>query len=412
MINCVPNEMTIYSAIIILPTAMVRLEIEGKMTKPVRALGDTGSHPNLMVHNIMKNYGFVGIPKYTGLLGISGLPVQIRRQITVKIFPWFESDQFVEATFWILPKGSKWCNILPDRAIKTNEIKLSSELRLADPIFWKPEQVQLLFGIEIWAQLIQPKIIELSRALVQQDTKIGSVIMGKTEAGPTQLNHKTFNIREYNYKELENLLKRMWEIEQVPTKLQKSREQELVERIFKEKRTRDESGRFFVPILLQPNVTDIGDSRQIAMRRFFYLEKRFKKDPDYHKQYIDFMREYEQLGHMIETKDEPKGMSYYIPHHAIHSASSFKVVFDCSCKTNKGISLNDVQLKGQKLQRDLYDIILRSRRFKYGISVDVKKMYRQIRIIPEHYDLQRIFWRERSTDPIKEYFLITVILGT
>lgn len=394
-----------------LPTAMVRLEIEGKMTEPIRALGDTGSQPNLMVHDILSKNGFVGTPKYTGLLGISGSPVRIRRQITVKIFPWFDSEQFIEATFWVLPKGSKWSNILPDRTIKPGEINLSNELSLADPMFWKPDKIQLLFGVEIWAQLIKPKFIELDRALVQQDTKIGSVIMGKTGSGPIQSNHETLNIREFNYKELENLLKRMWEIEQVPNKLQKSREQELVEKLFKEQRIRDESGRFHVPILLQPNVTDIGDSRNVAMRRFLYLEKRFKKDPEHHKQYVEFMREYEKLGHMMEAKEKPDGMTYYIPHHGITSSSSFKVVFDCSCKTNKGFSLNDVQLKGQKLQRDLYDIILRSRRFKYGISVDVRKMYRQIRIIPEHWDLQRIFWREKSTDPIKEYYLVTVIYG-
>lgn len=233
------------STVFILPTAMVRLEVEGKMTKPMRALGDTGSQPNLMVHNVVRKNGFVGTPKYSGLLGIAGSPVRIRKQITVKIFPWFESEQFVTATFWILPKGSKWCNVLPDRTIESSEINLSSEMSLADPLFWKPDQIELLFGIEIWAQIIQPKIVELNRALVQQDTKIGSVIMGKIGNGATKSNHKTFNIKEYNYKELENLLKRMWEIEQVPNTLQKSREQELVEKLFKEKRIIDETGQFY-----------------------------------------------------------------------------------------------------------------------------------------------------------------------
>lgn len=409
--NCIQREMSIYTSVIILPTALVRLEIEGKLTEPVRALGDSCSQPNLMVHNIMRKYNFAGIPAFTGLSGISGVPVRIRRQITVKIFPWFESEHFVEAKFWILPKGSKWCNILPDRAIKPGEIDLSSEMRLADPKFWKPDQIQLLFGVEIWAQLIQPKIIQLSKALVQQDTKIGSFIMGKTGTGPTQSSNRTFNVREFNYKELENLLRRMWEVEHVPRKLEKGREQILVEKIYNEHRTRDESGRFYVPIILKPNVNDIGDSRHTALRRFLYLEKRFKKEPEYHKKYIEFMREYEKLGHMKEAKDEPKGMTYYIPHHGIFSAASFKVVFDCSCKTNKGLSLNDVQIKGPKLQRNLYDIILRARRFKYAMSVDVKKMYRQIGIIPEHWNLQRIFWREKSTDPLKEYCLVTVIYG-
>lgn len=76
------------------------------------------------------------------------------------------------------------------------------------------------------------------------------------------------------------------------------------------------------------------------------------------------MREYEQLGHMIEAKNppEPDEKCYYIPHHGLISSKKFRVVFDGSCKTTTGISLNEAQLVGPKLQKDLHEIIMRFRR--------------------------------------------------
>lgn len=51
------------------------------------------------------------------------------------------------------------------------------------------------------------------------------------------------------------------------------------------------------------------------------------------------------------------------------------------------------------------------RKHKIAISADIKMMYRQVKIVPEQYDLQRIFWREQKTEPIKEYAITRVIYG-
>lgn len=286
-------------------------------------------------------------------------------------------------------------------------------MALADPMFWKPENVQLLLGIDACTQLLETPSAKLNGNMIQQNTKLGAIVMGSVESSDSNEFVANATIKEDNSKEIENLVRRFWEVEEVPLRSNKSKEHELVEKIFNEKFTRDKQGRFSVPIPLNPNVKRIGESRQIALKRFHILEKRFAREPEYRKQYVKFMREYEQLGHMIEVDhDIPKSdMVYYIPHHATVSSGSFKVVFDCSCKTDEGKSLNQVQLVGPKLQRDLFEIILRSRRHKIAMSVDVKKMFRQIRIIPEHWDLQRIFWRESMSEPLKEYWLVTVIYG-
>ncbi|XP_017472443.1 PREDICTED: uncharacterized protein LOC108363563 [Rhagoletis zephyria] len=123
------------------------------------------------------------------------------------------------------------------------------------------------------------------------------------------------------------------------------------------------------------------------------------------------MREYEQLGHMKEANHDPlRGeLVYYIPHHCVHK--KFRVVFNASCKTESGVSLKEIQMLGEKLQRDLAEIIMRFRRRRICISCDVKMMFRQVRIIESQYDLQRIFWRESPRDRLREYCLTVVTYG-
>lgn len=52
------------------------------------------------------------------------------------------------------------------------------------------------------------------------------------------------------------------------------------------------------------------------MKRFYYLERKFQRHPEFREQYIEFMREYVDLKHMSAV-DESDGASnpIYLPHH-------------------------------------------------------------------------------------------------
>lgn len=67
----------------------------------------------------------------------------------------------------------------------------------------------------------------------------------------------------------------------------------------------------------------------------------------------------------------------------------------------KGISLNQIQLVGEKLQRALFWILLRLRMNRFAFTADIKKMYLMVKIPKDQWDLQRIFWRDE--DGISEY---------
>lgn len=77
-----------------------------------------------------------------------------------------------------------------------------------------------------------------------------------------------------------------------------------------------------------------------------------------------------------------------------------------------GFSLNDVLRVGPVLQQDLFSSLFRFRRFKYVLTADIVKMYRQILIADEQTPLQRIMWRDEPTEKIKTYELVTLTYGT
>lgn len=120
----------------------------------------------------------------------------------------------------------------------------------------------------------------------------------------------------------------------------------------------------------------------------------------------------------MKLVDEPFNddlRAYYLPHHCVFKAAQgntkISVVFDASCKSASGISLNDGLLVGPTIQQDLISILLRFRIFKYVLVADMVKMYKQILIDTSQTSLQRILWRENVEAEVRTYELTTVTYG-
>lgn len=118
------------------------------------------------------------------------------------------------------------------------------------------------------------------------------------------------------------------------------------------------------------------------------------------------MREYENLGQMtlqelfeqFDSNNKPDSSNNVslLPQSVVLRDSittKCRVVFDASCKTTSGISLNDMLLVGPVVQEDLYSILLRLRLRKIVLSADVKMMYRCIKVHEEERKYQQILWR-------------------
>ncbi|CAG4978224.1 unnamed protein product [Parnassius apollo] len=111
---------------------------------------------------------------------------------------------------------------------------------------------------------------------------------------------------------------------------------------------------------------------------------------------------------------ETKSLECYLPHHGVlkfdSNTTKLRAVFNASEKTSTGFSLNDLMECGPKLQRDILELLLSWRAYKYVYTADCEKMYRMIKVQEDDQQLQKIIWRnEQGT--MQEFQLCTVTYG-
>ncbi|GFX97539.1 integrase catalytic domain-containing protein [Trichonephila clavipes] len=163
---------------------------------------------------------------------------------------------------------------------------------------------------------------------------------------------------------------------------------------------------------LNKDLSCLGNSKDIAIRRLNSLWKLLSRDSRYLSLYAEFLKEYEELGHLervVESSEPPT--HYYIPHHGVlrpeKLTTKLRIVFNGLSPTTTGISLNDILLKGE-VKEDVFETISRFRRHKFAFTTDIQKIYRQILINPDQQDLQRIIWKHGLDAEILTYRLKTV----
>lgn len=304
---------------------------------------------------------------------------------------------------------------VPITYIDTKHIQIPSGLCLSDPSYNIPSKVDLLIGADTFWDVLGSQKISLGKHLPElRSSEFGWIVTGHI------LNSKgTLSQCFFTQGQLDHDLTRFWEIDSVSPKHSLSAEERACEESFSLTTTRDDNGRFVVTIPLRQNPYVLGDSFEMAKRRFSSLERKFEREPAFREKYLDFMREYERLGHMTENtslKSYSDNINYYLPHHGVLRESStttkLRTVFDASAVTTSKISLNDIQMVGPNVQDDLLSILLRFRQHKYVISADIEKMYRSIYVVPSQRSLQQIIFRYDPSHRLKTYTLNTVCQGT
>lgn len=186
----------------------VNVYIGEKFVGVMRALCDTGSQPNLVMHKAIKNYfKNTTIIQHT-ILGIGNEPIQAKHKISLKIKPWFDSTEEITAEFLILPTTNKWCPLLPPNDVQCVQLSCGTSAHLADPLFWKSNPITMVFGVEIWIQLLQGGLTNISNNLVSQNTKFGQILLGQMEVKHPVQTNEDYSIQVINYDELHRSIER------------------------------------------------------------------------------------------------------------------------------------------------------------------------------------------------------------
>lgn len=316
------------------------------------------------------------------------------------------NGKLITNKFYVVKNITNYC----PRSISTNWDTMKH--LLADENYNKPGKVQALLGVGIWIQVIESGVIRsANKQAVAHKTKLGYVILENEENSFIDTNPFIGSINKgVSMKQLMSQIQKLWEIEEIPTIKKRSKEEELCEQVFVKTHTRNKHGRYIVRMPLTDKIKTLGKSKNIALKQFFGMERRMKRDDGFASKYRNFMSEYETLGHMEEIWEDRES-GYYIPHHGVITAEKFRVVFNGSMKTTSGISLNETQLVGEKLQQDLFITLMNFRKYKYGITADIEKMYRQVLIHESDRQYQKILWRPNEKTPVKVYKLKTVTYG-
>ncbi|XP_044249578.1 uncharacterized protein [Drosophila takahashii] len=415
---------------VLLPTALVRIQSAEGFILQFRAFLDQGSQASFVSENVVQKLGLTRQKAYIKVNGLANARVtEASSSVRLCFGSRFEPQARYSVTAYVLPKVSKR---MPNRRLSVEKWSQFEQLCLADPNYFVPQGVDILLGSDIYDELM---LSEIHRGPdgwpIAQSTRLGFIISGKVKEPNTRVTvHTVTVIKDESSAELEGLLRRFWEFEQLDEAAEVLSKEDLwCEEHFVNTHVRLPSGKYQVrlPFLstLDPQLV-IGSSRQGALKRLCHLDKRLRNDANLKEVYSKTIKEYLELGQMekvvtqagqTEETGYPGGATHcYLPHHPVIKESStttkVRVVFDGSMKTSNGKSLNEILAIGPKLHMELPAILINWRAIRFAFLADVEKMYRCINIHKKDAQFQRILWKPDNTVQVEEYACCTVMFGT
>lgn len=419
--NSAQREEHVTNLPILLPTVSLKIaDVHGHF-HTARALLDCGSMITLITQRMAR---ILNLPLNQTSLKIAGVgnhhTQDSKESITIVCRPTHHDTPTITATAHILKNLTGYLPIQKVPRIADAE----PPIPLADQDYHTPAPIDLLLGSDVLGQVLDGTKVSLGRGkpiafgTIFDYALIGPIAdLHATSANQSISAHviSSHSESDVSTREICKRIERFWDSEEPQPHIATSPLQEQCEEIYRTTTTREPSGKYMVTLPFLPNAPTLGNTHAIALRRFLNLEKKLQANPPLRSQYVDFMNEYLNLGHMSPC--HPSTFAgrphFYIPHHAIFKTGSDKLrtVFDGSSKSSNGVSLNECLHTGPALQQDIVDIILSFRTHPVVFSTDIRKMFRNILIHPDHRQYQLILWRSSPDQPLLTYALNTVTYG-
>ena len=408
---------------VLLATAKIRVRSSDGREIRLRALIDSGSEATLISERAVQS---LRLRRQKTKIKITGIGDKCSgvANFTVRILlgSCEGKSEFIKARAIVLPALTSYSRT-PN--FKHSAFSHLQGLTFADGDSSTHDRVDLIVGADLYGSILLEGLRRGSASEpIAQNTIFGWIVFGPCKQCPSGQSDSSINqsratcLYSFTSETMESDLRKFWELEEVPESLSLTEEEERCEKHFASSHCRRSDGRYVVRLPFKQNtVTDFVNSFQIASRSLERLENRLSKDVKLEEAYSQFLREYERMGHMAPVSDTENCESpvYYMPHHPVlretSTTSPLRVVFNASCVTSSGFSLNDLLLTGPKLQSDLPSILLRWRTHRFVFIADIAKMFRQIFVHPADTNYQRILWRS-DDHKTTAYRLLTVTYGT
>ena len=295
---------------------------------------------------------------------------------------------------------------------------------LADPQFYLPKRIDLILDIDCVDDILLPNKKSGPKGTpTAWETLLGWGITGRYS--PDQLTAPSHSINIVTSPTVEEVgldkqIQRFWTQESVFSGVKAlSLSEKAVELHFSSThRYFPARQRYMVSLPRQEGSLQLGESRNIVVKRFLANEASLLRKGTM-EPFQRVMQEYIDLGHAQKVTPQemklPRTECYYLPIHAVYKNSSsttkLRIVFDASCSTSTGVSLNDLLASGPTLYPQLDTILMRFRTYQVAVTSDITKMYREVELCPQDRQLHRFLWRPNQSQPIGDYHMNRVTFG-
>lgn len=164
--------------------------------------------------------------------------------------------------------------------------------------------------------------------------------------------------------------------------------------------------------------TSLPNNRSAEEATFLRTEKQLRKDPEWQAAFTAQMHEMvaRRAARKLtkESNDSWKGPVWYVSHLIAPNPRSLttpiRIVWNSSQKF-KGLSMNDLLLKGPDVLNPIRAVLLRFRRGVFAALGDIKKMYNSVWLENREMHLHRFLWRDTQDEKIGEYAITRVDMG-
>ncbi|XP_037931391.1 uncharacterized protein LOC119666180 [Teleopsis dalmanni] len=191
----------------------------------------------------------------------------------------------------------------PSKYVEIASWAIPKTIVLADPLFNQSDKIDVLLGAEFYHQVMMSGTIRLASHLpTLQNTLFGGIVSGKVESQTSNSATCGMLTDMEEGEHIDNMIKKFWqfeEVKEIDTTL--SFADQRCETHFVKNVQKNQKGQYIVKLPFAESVETSGGRRRTTFNRFLGLERRLIKDSNLRQQYVQFMVEYEALGHMIEV---------------------------------------------------------------------------------------------------------------
>ncbi|XP_036346890.1 uncharacterized protein LOC118756221 [Rhagoletis pomonella] len=280
---------------VILATALILVRDACGEFEICRVLLDSCSQVNLMTQALCSGLNLRKSRNNIDVCGIGSSPLKIAFKMQTTIRSRINNFE-TSLEFLISPQISGYH---PSETVASADLMIPRNINLADPEFHRSRGVDMLLGAEASFSLLSVGNIRLGDNLpTLQKTLFGWIVSGKCSAPRQPISNPSHCAAISTIDNINRNVEKLWQLEEVNSKRQHLTSEEYQCETHFLKTVTKSNGRLMVKLLFKGDVRSLGNSRDIAMRRFLAMENKLEKNPTLKSEYTEFLKEYEELGHM------------------------------------------------------------------------------------------------------------------